>query len=271
MQYTNADGSITTGIVLERLTQQGGTLVMMDYETAIARGDIPGVTLFGAYGERTTAGAETNILWPNGNYALPPAAGVQPSLVSSNANDAAGGTGVRTVDVHYLDASLNQQIETVTMNGVTPVVMTADSVRFVECLHMRTYGSGKAAAGTIDCYVGAQVYSQIVAGGIRCSSSVRMVPAGKRLFVTGIYSGSISGTAAASAKVYIATCHFDGHDYSADSVFFPVGAAAFQDGSSGMMFKPPLVFEEGAPMALMFSIDKAGTVVGSWFGYLEDI
>jgi hypothetical protein len=68
----------------------------------------------------------------------------------------------------------------------------------------------------------------------------------------------------------MASCHFDGHDYTADSVFFPIGAAAFQDGSGGLMFDPPLVFDEGATVAMMFSTDKAATIVGSWFGYLED-
>jgi hypothetical protein len=66
------------------------------------------------------------------------------------------------------------------------------------------------------------------------------------------------------------TCHFDGHDYTADSVFFPIGAAAFQDGSGGMSFNPPLVFDEGAAFAMAFVTDKAATIVGSWFGFLED-
>lgn len=244
--------------------------IIINYELEVARGNITGAEPYGAYGERTTSGAETNILWPNGTYALPPAAGVQPSIVSSSANDTSAGTGIRTIDVHYLDADLVPQVETVTTNGVTPVVMTASNVRFVTCMHMRTFGSGKEAAGTIDCYVGAQVYSQIVAGAVRCSSSVRMVPAGKRLMVTSMYGGAISGTAAASVKFYMASCHFDGHDYTADSVFFPIGAAAFQDGSSGLTFNPPLVFDAGSAVAMKFVTDKAATVVGSWFGYLEN-
>jgi hypothetical protein len=248
-----------------------GHQITMSYESAVARGMIDGAEAWSAYGERTTSGAESNILWPNGTYALPSAAGVQPSLKSSSPNDTAAGTGVRTVDVHYLDTNLTRQLENVALNGATDVPMVTTDVRFIECLHMRTYGSGKAASGTIDCHVGAQVYSQIVAGGVRCSSSVRMTPAGKRAVITGMYGGAISGAAAASVKMYMATCHFDGHDYTADSIFFPIGAGAFQDGSGGMTFDPPLVFEEGAAFAMSFVTDKAGTIVGSWFGYLEDV
>jgi len=241
-----------------------------DYELAVARGHITGAEPYGAYGERVTVGAETNILWPDGVYALPPAAGIQISVVSTSANDAAAGTGIRTFDLHYLDANLARQIETITTNGLTPVLSVATNIRFVECMHMRTYGSGKAAAGIITASNGGQVYSQIVAGGVRCSSSVRMVPAGKRLMVTSMYAGSISGAAAAGTKIYMASCHFDGHDYTADSIFFPIGAAGFQDGSGGLTFSPPLVFDEGSTVAMSFVTDKATTVVGSWFGWIED-
>lgn len=276
-----ADGSepisITNRLPIELVGEDGSTKVSVNnrypvgqYEVDIARGNITGAESYGAYGERTTTGAETNILWPDGTYALPPASGVQPSLVSTSANDSSAGTGIRTVDVHYLDTELAEQTETVTMNGTTPVVMVATDVRFITCLHMNTYGSGKSSAGVISCSVGAQVYSQIVAGAVRCSSSVRMVPAGKRLMVTGMYGGSVSGTAAASTKFYFVTSSFEGHDYSADSVFFPIGAAAFQDGSGGMRFNPPIPFEEGAAVGMSFVTDKAATIVGSWFGYLEN-
>ena len=259
---------------LRRFSDTGSQYVRLDgvgvdYELAVARGHIAGAKPYGAYGERVTTGAESNILWPDGAYALPPAAGVQISFVGG-VNDTAAGTGIRTLDFHYLDDGLIEQIETIALNGTTPVLSVATNVRFPTCMHMRTFGSLKAAGSLITASNGAQVYSQIVAGAVRCSSSVRMVPAGKRLMVTSMWGGSVSGSAAASTKMYMASCHFDGHDYTADSVFFPIGAAAFQDGSGGQTFKPPLTFDEGATVAMMFSTDKAATIVGSWFGYLED-
>ena len=241
------------------------------YQKAIARGMVPGARVFGAYGRRTTAGAETNILWPDGVYALPPAAGVQISVASSSTNDAAAGTGIRTVDIHYLDDQLAQRTELVTMNGVTPVLTVATNIRFIECMHMQTYGSGKAAAGTILASVGAQNYAEISAGKLRCSSSVRMVPAGKRLFVRSVYAGSSSGTAAASTVIEMVSSYFDGNDYAADSVFFPLGAASFQDDSGGLILSSPIVLEEGAAFGLRFETDKVATITGFWDGWLEDV
>jgi hypothetical protein len=242
----------------------------IDYQIAIARGIVPGAEVFGAYGRRTTVGAETNILWPDGTYALPPAAGLQISVKSDSINDTAAGTGIRTVDVHYLDDSLVRQIETVSMNGTTDVLTVATNIRFIECMHMRTYGSGKVAAGTILAHVGAQNYSEISVGKVRCSSSVRMVPAGKKLFVSSVYAGSSSGTAAATTVIEMVSCHFDGHDYTADSIFFPLGAASFQDGSGGLSIHSPIVLGEGATFGLRFETDKAATITGFWNGWIED-
>ena len=236
----------------------------------VSRGRITGAEPFGAYGRRTTAGAESNILWPDGTYALPPAAGTQMSVVSTSANDDAAGTGIRTIDIHYLDADLTDQTETVTMDGTTPVLTVATNIRFIQCMHMVTYGSGKAAAGTITAYVGAQNYSEISTGKVRCASSMRMVPAGKRLLVDLVYGGSVSGAAAASTVIEIVTANFDGHDYSADSIFFPVGASSFQDNSGGIIIPCPQPYTEGQTFGMRFETDKAATITGFWSGRLEN-
>lgn len=237
----------------------------------VSRGKITGSEPFGAYGRRTTTGAESNILWPDGVYALPAAAGVQMSIVSTSANDAAAGTGVRTIDIHYLDADLATQTETVTMNGTTDVLTVATNIRFIQCMHMVTYGSGKVAAGTITAHVGAQNYAEITVGKVRCSSSVRMVPAGKRLLVDVVYGGSSSGTSAATTIIELVGCHFDGHDYTADSIFFPFGAAAFQDNSGGITIPCPLAFTAGQTFGMRFETDKASTITGFWSGRLENV
>src|SRR5512139_3268256 len=121
-----------------------------DYATAVARGDVLNAEPFGGYGELTTAGAVNNqIIWPDGVYTIPPAAGVQMSLVSTSASDGVAGTGIRSLDIHYLDNTLTPQIETVVLNGLTPVLTVATNIRFIQCMHMITFGTGKAAAGVI--------------------------------------------------------------------------------------------------------------------------
>lgn len=236
----------------------------------ISRGRITGSTPFNGYGKKVTVGADSGVIWPNGAFVFPAAAGVQMAVVSTSANDAAAGTGIRTLDIHYLDANLAEQTETVTLNGTTPVNTVATNIRFIQCMHMVTFGSGKAAAGNISATNGGNTHSYIATGEVRCTSSVRMVPAGKRLIVNGLYAGSASGSAAAVAIIHAATPTFEGHDFTTSSVFIPVATAPFQDTSGGMNLPCPLAFTAGQSFGLTFSVDKAATVAGQWFGWLEN-
>jgi hypothetical protein len=242
-----------------------------DYYRNVARGLVADARLFGAYGRRTTSGAETNVVWPDGAYAFPPAAGVQLSIASTSANDAAAGTGLRTVELHYLDANLDEQYETITLNGLTPVLTVATNIRFAQCVHRVTSGTGKVAAGTISASVGAQIYTQISTGAVRCSSSVRMVPRGMRLLIYALEGGSVSGTAAAQTVIEFATPSFDGHNYITDSVFIPLASAAVQDASLALPLEGPMAFTEGQACGMTFTTDKAATIVASWFGILEKV
>lgn len=241
------------------------------YATAVARGDVPRAFPFAGYGEITTVGAVTDqIIWPDGAYTLPPAGGIQLSIVSTSAQDGVGGTGIRSVELHYLDAALTPMTETVILNGLTPVLTVATNMRFITCMHMITYGSGKKAAGTISATNTAITYSLIAVGAVRCTSAVRMVPAGKRLFVNGLSGGSSSPNAPASAIIRICSTYFDGHDYSSDSVFIPLASAVAQDGAVTLTLPTPMVFPAGAAVGMQVTVDKAAVVVGSWFGWVED-
>lgn len=246
------------------------SFVPNDYELNVARGKIGGAQPYGGYGERITSGAASGVVWSNGTYTFPPAAGLQMSIVSSSANDTAAGTGARTVDVHYLDADLAEHVETVTMNGTTPVLTVATNIRFIQCMHLVAFGSGKAAAGIITATNTAVVYSEIYAGSLRCSSSVRMVPAGKRLIITSMYGGSSSGSAGAKTIIRLSTPSFDGHDFTTNNLFMPLFSAAFQDASNGLTITCPLAFTAGQSVGMTFETDKAATVVGSWFGWMEN-
>jgi len=248
------------------------SFVPNDYLLSVARGKVSGAQPFGAYGEITTGGAASGLLWPNGVFTFPAAAGVQMRVVSTSAADAAAGTGARTIDLHYLDADLAEQVETVTLNGTTPVNTVATNIRFIQCMHLVTFGSGKAAAGNISAtnLAASENYGYIAAGKLRCSSSLRMVPAGKRLMIDSFYGGGVSGTAAAAVTLHLATPTFDGHDFTVDNLFMPLNAGAFQDMSSGLRIGCPLSFTAGQSVGMTYTTDKAATVVGSWFGWLEN-
>ena len=69
-----------------------------------------------------------------------PQAATSMEIVSSDANDAAAGTGARTAILTYLDATYTQKTAVLTLNGLTPVAI-ADPI-------MRINGLIVASAGT---------------------------------------------------------------------------------------------------------------------------
>jgi hypothetical protein len=253
-----------TDDVLVQVTNQYVPLV------EIPRGNVSGATQIAGFGELTTSGSVTNsVIWGNGVYTLPPAAGVQMSVVSSSANDAAAGTGVRTLRIVYLDANLVQQVETVTLNGTTPVTTVATNIRFIIKLIGITYGSLKAAGGNISVSHSGTTYGYLPTGFIVDSTAVYMPPAGKRLMITGLSAGSSSGSAVAKVIVHIAVSKYGDVDYSADSIFVPIAGVALQDNSESMSLPVPFEISAGTAFCMLATTDKAATIVGSWFGWLE--
>ncbi len=246
------------------------------YETDIARGVITGAMPFGAYGERTVSAGEVNrVVWPNGIFQLPDIAGVQMSISSTSADDDETGANARVLEFHYLDADLNDKVETITLHGLTPVLTEATDVRFINCMHIHEWGDTPTAAGEItaehDDGGGSVVYSHIAIGDTRCASSARMVPAGKKLFVQGMVAGATSGTAAAKVKIRVASSYFDGHDYTYPLTLVPFGAVGLQD--SSVTFNPPVPIPvpAGSVVAMTATSDKEADVTASWFGWVEDI
>lgn len=247
-----------------------------DYLLDVARGKVTGSQPFSAYGERTTAVQLTNgVIWPNGEWFAPPSAGVQVSVVSTETTDTTGGTGVRVVRLIMLDADLNEITEDITMNGTTAVLSTATNIRFIQCAFATEFGSTKGADGNISISNIAETenYSYIEAGALRCSSSARMVPAGKRVLVKSIVGSSTSGTSAVGTNIKIALSNFEGVDFLDDNVLIPLANLGYQDNSFGLTLDFPLPVYEGTVIGMLASTDKnsAATVAGSWFGVIEDV
>jgi len=237
----------------------------------VARDKVPGAEPIGAFGYRTSSSGETNrVVWPNGTFELPPAAGVQMSIVSTSANDDIAGTHVRKAELHYLDADLNAQTEFIELDGLTPVLTVATDIRFINCLHVHEIGTTAEAAGDITASNGGVTYAQIAQGEVRCTSSARMIPKGKVCYVAGAVGGAVSGTAAASVIIKIVASELDAFQYTDPLILFPYGGVAAQDTSEAYNFPVPLRFSEGTVVALTLSTDKAAIITASWFGWLED-
>lgn len=82
------------------------------------------------------------------------------TVVSEKPDDAAAGTGARTIKITGLNAELKQIEEIVSMNGTTGVNTTKD-FRFIQSAEVSSFGSSKKNAGAIT-IVGVTEHSVIV-------------------------------------------------------------------------------------------------------------
>ena len=158
----------------------------------------PGFVLhkFGENDDVNTAANED--VWDAGGDYNWPAAAQTMSVVSANAADAAAGTGARTVQLIGLDANYDYLAETVTLNGVTPVVTTGSFLR-LHRMRVLTAGSGEQNAGIITATgsTSSSVHAQINAGNNQTLMAVWTVPAGYTLFLNEVVIGVLRQTAAA--------------------------------------------------------------------------
>lgn len=120
-------------------------------ELLIAEGLFDGFSIVNKFGRNPdvdTSGLPEDIWGGDGVYTGFASAAETLSVVSSSANDASAGTGLRTLRITGLDANYNVLQETVTLNGLTPVTTTSAFLR-AHTVTALTAGSGGVNAGTI--------------------------------------------------------------------------------------------------------------------------
>jgi len=131
----------------------------------------------------------------------------QMSIASASALDTAAGTGARTVQITYLDATgAGPFTETVTLNGTAFVNTVSTTICFIEEIRVITAGSTGSNAGILT------LKSAITGGGATVGTISALdkqtfwahhyVPTGKEVNVTGI-SVSHNGTTVGSGAVFV--------------------------------------------------------------------
>ena len=171
------------------------------FDLQVARGQVDGHKTLFKFGINGDVGTSVETVWAQGGtYAYPASATVM-KISSSNADDAAAGTGARTIAIFGLDASYNEINETVTLDGQTAVNTTNSFLR-ISRMYVVTAGSGATAAGTIYAGTGtvtsgvpATVYGMIALGANQTQMSFWTVPAGYTFYLTGVYYTSGNTTA----------------------------------------------------------------------------
>ena len=242
------------------------------YENAVPRMHVPGAYPVSVYGKMSTTGAVTNRIvapYTVNNY-IPVPDAVQMTIVSTSAEDAAGGTGVTKIRIHYLDDTLTPQYEDVIPQGLTPVTTVATDIRFINLIHAVTVGSTKAAVGNVSVTHNSITYGYLGALDTRSSEAIYRVPAGKRLMISGMYAGSSSGTAASSTMVEIFTTQIDSIDLTSNGVFFHHAGVRIQDSSQVVALESPFPVSAGGVAGFTATDDKGADITAGFFGWLEN-
>lgn len=242
------------------------------YYNEVARGNVVGAWPLTSYGKLVTVGAVTNALvetQANTALRVPAVAGEQMSIVSTSVQDGPAGTGCRQVVIEYLDGDLNEAVEIVTLNGLTPVLTQATDIRWVQAMHGTVFGSTLYAVGQVRISSGGYVYAEI--GGVERTSktSFRRVPAGKTLMIADFYAGISSGTAAAKALVQLVSTQINGIDQSETGVFYGHLGIDLQDTSSTIPLAVPFPVPSGHIVGMTCTVDKAATITAGFIGWIE--
>lgn len=245
----------------------------------IARGNVQGARAFSSFGSASLQGAGSKtVVSTNSTFPDPLISGGQFGFRSTSGNDFDNGSiGIRSIEIHYLDNELAEQSEIISLTGSSFVNSVATDIRFINDMHVYTFGSGSStigrghAQGNITAEYQGTVYAQIGINQRLQKSSARMVPKGKRLFVADTTVGSTSGTADARCTFTLVASHYNSKLFDNPFLFLPYNAMSTQDSSVLFTLPVPLEFSEGTVVAIEVSRDKTCTVEAAFHGWIEDV
>lgn len=172
------------------------------WELNVSRGKVRGAFHIIKFGENLDIDGSMETIWDGGGLYTYLTAAAVVTVTSTDGDDAAAGTGARTVTVEGLDANYNQVSETLTVGG------SAGSVEFFRVFRAFVASSGSSGTneGTISIASGATTLAQIRTVGSPTSTglgqtfmSIYTVPAGYTGF---IYQWDIS-TAKSDGDVFL--------------------------------------------------------------------
>lgn len=171
----------------------------------IAKGNVYRHELMLKFGRNPDIDANVEeTIWEAGGTYTFDASAVAMEILSASGDDAAGGTGARTVTIRGLDANWNQSTVTVTLNGVTPVAI--GTWLRVHRAQVATAGSGLVNAGllTVRTVTGSSTRLVIGAGNGQTLMAVYTIPAGFTGYLIDYYA-SANAVAAAYLDVKLWT------------------------------------------------------------------
>jgi len=225
---------------ISSITRQG---TFEPFGLQVARGQIQGHSVVQVFGYNPDVDTSAESVWPADGTVPHPSAAAVLKISSSNANDAAAGTGARTVFIEGLNGAYNVVSETVILNGQT-AVDTVNEYLYVNRFFVVTAGSGGKNAGTINAGTGtvtsgvpAVLYDRIAVGYNNRTTAHYCVPAGFTGFL--VQGQAAVGKASGNNEV---TIKLQQHDPTS---IVRVGAVVSLNAAvANYVFDPPYVIPE---------------------------
>lgn len=175
--------------------------LLKEFYFEVSKGNISNHECFHSLGERQNIEVIVQGVdaWTGDSYQIPlpdQVNGEQMTVVSTSPDDTSAGSGVRKIDLHYLDKNGDRHEVEIILAGTTPVDTIATDIRFVQHLHAIEVGSNGVAEGDITIYRktdSSRVYSEIQIGGNMALCNHRMIPNGYTYYIFE-WSASATGT-----------------------------------------------------------------------------
>jgi hypothetical protein len=162
----------------------------------VARRNITGMKMFSIPGRKDSISSTVldDLTEIPGTEVVNYPASVQLEVVSTSGSDDSVGTGIQTLDIHYLDSTGLEQEETIVMDGANPVTTVATDITFIQWIHAKTVGTGGIAAGNISIQGlgGGTVFDYLTAGGNQSLGAKYKIPTGKKGYVVGWQASGIT-------------------------------------------------------------------------------
>lgn len=241
-----------------------------DLYLKIAKGEISEYDYYEIFGFRTNVptGSLQDICQIPGISVIPYPNGIQCRIVSSSVNDAAAGTGIRTLEIAYLDTNYNMQVENITMNGTTPVNTVATNIQRIWWIHAITVGSDGVAAGNISLQntAGTVTYEYIAAGENRSLTSHFTIPNNTTGYVLGWQASSVLAAGAIRLR---ATSHYHNRVLTlSPNVFIFHGSLVLNNSSQYKPFMIPAKFPARTDIKISSIMAAATNYVSGGFEIL---
>lgn len=152
----------------------------------IAKDLVRGTDSINKFGYNPTANVVWETIWTPGIPMVYPNNSTNVSITSTSADDTPLGTGAQTVLLEGLDADYNAITETVTLNGLGPVMSTNNFIRLSRML-VASAGSAMGSVGIIKAYIdGVQVSEISNAYDNQSLQATYTIPKGKTGYITGM-------------------------------------------------------------------------------------